>query len=126
MSINPIRGEVTTKIGDVEVVLVADMNRLAVLSAATGRPTFHELYERLAGSEIDTVMQALRALTVRGVQGGKQLDQLKTLEAIWPHLDVAAVLQLRAPLTELLSSLVRPVKSDKTDNALKNGTSAQS
>lgn len=126
MQINPIRGEVSTTIGDVEVTLVADMNRLAVLSAATGRPTFEELYARLAGSEIDTVLQALRACVVKGRQGDKDLDHAKTLEAIWPHLDVAAVLRLRAPMTELLSALLRPVNAEKTDNPLKNETGAQS
>jgi hypothetical protein len=127
MSANSIRGETTATIGDVEVTFVSDMNRLAILSRATGRPTFQELYQRLAGAEIDTILQAVNTFAVRGKkQDGGELDQSKTLEAIWAHLDVTALIRLGAPMTELLSALIKPGSVDKTVNPLGNATSAQS
>lgn len=123
---NPIRGEVSVIIGDVEVILVADMNRLAQLSAATGRPTFEDLYQRLAGSEAHTTMEAVRIFTVRGKQGDKSLDYLKTLEAISPNLDVGAMLRLRSPMTELLSALIKPASNRPDGDAMGNASGAQS
>jgi hypothetical protein len=126
MSANSIRGETSATIGDVEVTFVSDMNRLAILSRATGRPTFQELYQRLAGAEIDTILQAVNTFAVRGKKDGAELDQTKTLEAIWPHLDVTALIRLGAPMTELLTALIKTDGSGKTVNPLGNGTSAQS
>lgn len=126
IGVNPVRGEVTATIGDVELTLVADMGRLAALSRETGRPTFGELHARLAGGEPDTVIAALRNFTVKGRQGDKALDYAKAMAAIGPQLDISAMLALGPKMTELLADLIRPTDKAKTDNPLGNATSAQS
>lgn len=63
---NGERGEVNLNIGGVELVIAAEMKRLASLSTALELSSLQGLYERLLGVEVVATMTAIRCLTVRG------------------------------------------------------------
>jgi hypothetical protein len=76
---NGARGEVALCVGSVDLVIAAEIGRLAAVSAALGCQSFGELYQRLLGVEIAALIAGVRHLAVRGdveaaVQGLKLSD----------------------------------------------------
>lgn len=63
---NGERGEVDLKIGGVELVIAAEMKRLAALSTTLEMTSLQGLYQRVLGVEVVATMAAIRCLTVRG------------------------------------------------------------
>lgn len=63
---NAERGEVPLTVGDVELVVAAEMAGLAKLSTRLGSPGFSELYTKLVSAEINATMAAVECLTVNG------------------------------------------------------------
>lgn len=63
---NAERGEVPLTVGGVELVIAAEMARLASLSTRLGCQSFMELYLKLAGVEISATVAAVELLAVRG------------------------------------------------------------
>lgn len=72
---NSERGEVPLTIGGVELVIAAEMGRLAALSTRLGAKTFMEMYSPLAGAEINAVMAGVELLTIKG-DVGKALKEM--------------------------------------------------
>lgn len=66
LAYNAERGEVPLKVGGTDLVIAAEIKRLATLSTALGCQSFFELYSKLAGVEIAATVAAVEALTVRG------------------------------------------------------------
>jgi hypothetical protein len=63
---NGERGEVNLKIGGVDLVIAAEMKRLASLSTQLEMTSLQGLYQKLLGVEIVATMLAIQCLTVRG------------------------------------------------------------
>lgn len=63
---NGERGEVPLTVGGVDLVIAAEMGRLAALSTRLGCNTFVEMYSKLAGAEVNAVMAGVELLAVRG------------------------------------------------------------
>jgi len=72
---NSERGEVPLTIGGVELVIAAEMGRLAALSTRLGAKTFMDMYAPLVGAEINAVMAGVELLAVRG-DVGKALKEM--------------------------------------------------
>jgi hypothetical protein len=66
LPVNGARGEVALRIGSVDLVIAAEMGRLAALSTAMGHPSLAEFQRRLIGLEVSTAVLAIRHLTVLG------------------------------------------------------------
>lgn len=66
LPVNGARGEVALRVGGVDLVIAAEMGRLAALSTAMGHPTLAEFQRRLVGLEVSTAILAVRHLTVMG------------------------------------------------------------
>ena len=64
--VNGSRGEVALRIGATDLVVAAEIGRLAALSTALGHPCLEELYARLIGAEVAATVAAVRHLCVRG------------------------------------------------------------
>lgn len=65
-AVNSVRGEVALPIGDVDLVIAAEMERLAALSARLECRSLADLYQRLLGVEVAATMAAIELLTVKG------------------------------------------------------------
>ncbi len=74
---NKERGEVAVTLGGVDLILCAEMTRLATLTTAMGVKTFAEVYEGLIGFHPPTVLLAISAFTIDG-------DAEKACELIKP------------------------------------------
>jgi len=72
---NSARGEVPLSVGGVDLVIAAEMGRLAKLSTALGCQSFGELYQKLLGVELAAVRSAIENLTVAG-DVGKALNHI--------------------------------------------------
>lgn len=66
LPVNGARGEVALKIGTVNLVIAAELARLAAVSTALECKSLSDLFMRLSGVETAAVMTALPLLTVRG------------------------------------------------------------
>jgi hypothetical protein len=66
LACNGERGEVPLTVGGVDLVIAAEMGRLAALSTRLHCSTFVEMYSKLAGAEVNAVMAGVELLTVRG------------------------------------------------------------
>lgn len=64
--VNGARGEVALRIGNVDLVIAAEMARLSSLSIAMGYPALAEFHRRILGLEISTAMLAIRHLAILG------------------------------------------------------------
>ena len=71
---NGARGEATVKLGDVTVVLAAEMEDLARLSDVLGNPTMPDLFKRLMGGEVRAALWMFRLFAVRGAGPEGELD----------------------------------------------------
>lgn len=63
---NAERGEVPLHVGGTDLVIAAEIKRLATLSTALGCQSFFELYSKLANVEVAATIAAVEALTIRG------------------------------------------------------------
>lgn len=64
--VNGARGEVALRIGNVDLVIAAEIGRLASVSTALECKSFGDLYQRLLGAEVASVIAGIRCMTVRG------------------------------------------------------------
>lgn len=69
LACNGARGEVPLTVGGVDLVIAAEMGRLAMLSSRLGCQSFADLYMRLANVELNAVMAGVELLAVRGDVG---------------------------------------------------------
>lgn len=76
LAVNGARGEVALRVGDVDLVIAAEMGRLAAVSTALECKSFLDLYQRLLGTEVAATLAALQHLTVRG-DCARALQRLK-------------------------------------------------
>lgn len=65
-SVNGARGEVALRIGNVDLVIAAEIERLAALSTAIECRSLYELYARLFGVEPAATVAGIKHLTVKG------------------------------------------------------------
>lgn len=75
LPVNGARGEVALRVGGVDLVIAAEMERLAAVSTALECKSLSELFTRLSAVEVAAVTTALPLLTVRGdaAAAGKKL-----------------------------------------------------
>jgi hypothetical protein len=66
LPVNGARGEAALRIGSVDLVIAAEIGRLAAVSTALECKSFIDLYQRLLGVEIAATMAGIQHLTVRG------------------------------------------------------------
>lgn len=69
LAYNSERGEVPLTVGGVDLVVAAEMGRLASLSGRLQCQSFIELYSKLAGVELVATMAAVELLAVKGDTG---------------------------------------------------------
>lgn len=72
---NSERGEVPLTIGGVELVVAAEMGRLAALSSRLGSKSFMDMYSKLADAEVNAVLAGVELLAIRG-DVGKALKEI--------------------------------------------------
>lgn len=63
---NVERGEVPLVVGGTDLVIAAEIKRLATLSTKLGCQSFYDLYSRLANVEVAATIAAVETLSVRG------------------------------------------------------------
>jgi hypothetical protein len=66
LSANGARGEVALRVGTVDLVIAAEMGRLAAVSTALDCKSFGDLYQRLLGVEVAATIAGVQHLAVRG------------------------------------------------------------
>lgn len=66
LPVNGARGEVALRIGKVDLVIAAEMERLANVSTALKCKSLNDLFARLSGVEVAATRVAIPLLTVRG------------------------------------------------------------
>lgn len=66
LPVNGARGEVALRIGSVDLVIAAEIGRLAAVSTALECKSLSDLFNRLSAVEVAAVQTALPLLTVRG------------------------------------------------------------
>ena len=76
MIVNEARGEVPLWVGDVPLVIAAELGRLSALSARLQCKSLSDLYSRLSDVEVSATVAAIELLTVRG----KPLEALSQLK----------------------------------------------
>lgn len=76
LPVNGARGEVALRIGTVDLVIAAEMGRLASVSTALECKSLSDLFTRLSGVEAAAVTAAIPLLAVRG-DAKEALKQLK-------------------------------------------------
>jgi hypothetical protein len=64
--VNGARGEVALRVGKTDLVIAAEIGRLAAVSTALECKSLADLFTRLSGVEVAAVQVALPLLTVRG------------------------------------------------------------
>lgn len=64
--VNGARGEVALRIGTVNLVIAAEIERLAAVSTALNCKSFRDLYQRLLDVEVAATMAGIQHLTIRG------------------------------------------------------------
>lgn len=69
LTYNAERGEVPLTVGGVELVIAAEMGRLAAMSARLACQSFAELYMKLANVELNAVLAGVELLAVKGDPG---------------------------------------------------------
>ncbi|BEV45994.1 hypothetical protein [Afipia carboxidovorans] len=63
---NGARGEVPLRVGSVDLVIAAEMGRLAAVSTALDCKSFGDLYQRLLGVEVAATMAGIQHLAIKG------------------------------------------------------------
>lgn len=98
LPVNGARGEVALRVGSVDLVIAAEIGRLAQVSTALDCKSFSDLYQRLLGVELAAACAAVRHLTVRGnVEAALAGMKLTDLSAIGAALAQALQHHLEAP-----------------------------
>lgn len=64
--VNAARGEVALKIGNVNLVIAAEIERLSAVSTALECKSLSDLFLRLTGTEVAATRAAIQYLTIRG------------------------------------------------------------
>jgi hypothetical protein len=64
--VNGARGEVALRVGTVDLVIAAEIGRLASLSTALGCKSLSDLYTRLLNVEVAATLAGIQHLTVKG------------------------------------------------------------
>jgi hypothetical protein len=122
MAFNPLRGEAKVQIGSVEITLAATMERLADLSDALHCETLQDLFRRLTGTELKTTREAVRLLTISGIQGDKTLQAQKAGQAALAEMTLDDMAKLQTAFLAILSALVRPTSDTPEDSETGNAT----
>jgi hypothetical protein len=123
MHVNAVRGEVGAKIGSLDLTLAITMDGLARLSAASGFPTLGELYQRLHGTEVRTVMLALELFTTGGSVDGKKLGKEEAVSQALKRITLSDLSELQGPLSFLMASLLRKSDGESPQGNAKSGQS---
>ncbi|KQZ81874.1 hypothetical protein ASD64_08935 [Mesorhizobium sp. Root157] len=76
LPVNGARGEVALRVGGVDLVIAAEMGRLAAVSTALECKSLSDLFTRLSAVEPAAVMAALPLLTING-DAAKAVGALK-------------------------------------------------
>lgn len=76
LPVNGARGEVPLWVGDVPLVVAAQMEGLSVLSTRLECKSIQDLFTRLTGTEVAATRAALASLMVKG-DSAKALEKLK-------------------------------------------------
>lgn len=66
LPVNGARGEVALRVGGVDLVIAAEMGRLAAVSTALECKSLSDLFTRLSAVEVAAVTTALPLVTIRG------------------------------------------------------------
>ncbi len=66
LPVNGARGEVALRVGGVDLVIAAEMERLAAVSTALECKSLSDLFTRLSSVEVAAVTAALPLLAIRG------------------------------------------------------------
>ncbi|WAX93197.1 hypothetical protein N7E70_015980 [Aminobacter sp. NyZ550] len=66
LSVNGARGEVALRIGSVDLVIAAEIGRLAAVSTALECKSLPDLYQRLLGVEVAATIAGVQHLAVQG------------------------------------------------------------
>lgn len=66
LPVNGERGEVGLRVAGVDLVIAAEIGRLAALSTALECRSLADLYERVFGVEVAAVVEAIRCLSIKG------------------------------------------------------------
>lgn len=66
LSVNGARGEIALRVGSVDLVIAAEIGRLAAVSTALECKSLVDLYRRLLGVEIAATVAGIQHLTVKG------------------------------------------------------------
>lgn len=66
LPVNGARGEVALRVGTVDLVIAAEMERLSTVSTSLDCKSFADLYQRLLGVEVAATMAAIQHLAVKG------------------------------------------------------------
>lgn len=66
LPVNGARGEVALRVGTVDLVIAAEIGRLAAVSTAIECKSFGDLYQRILGVEVAATVAAVQHLAVRG------------------------------------------------------------
>lgn len=83
LSVNGARGEVALWVGDVPLVVAAEMEGLSTLSTHLECKSLHDLFVRLSGTEVAATRAALPALAVKGdAKKAVEILKLKHFKAI--------------------------------------------
>lgn len=69
LAYNSERGEVPLTVGGVDLVIAAEMGRLASMSSRLGCQSFADLYLKLVNVELNTVLLGIELLSVKGDAG---------------------------------------------------------
>nr|WP_313023117.1 hypothetical protein [Brucella intermedia] len=83
LPVNEARGEVALWVGDVPLVIAAEMEGLSVLSSRLECKSLHDLFTRLSATEVSATRAALPALAVKGkAEDALNVLKLKHFKAI--------------------------------------------
>lgn len=104
---NPVRGEVTVKVGGVEIVMAATMEDMAQLSDALSNPLMMDLMRRLFGMETRAVRAAIGTLTIAGKDAtGKPLKAKEAIKAALDAMSYKDTVSLIEGFTTLFAPLL--------------------
>lgn len=113
---NPLKGEAEAKVGDITLKMAVNMDGLVRLTEATGRPTLPELYQRLLGTELSTVREAIRIFTTGGTDAaGKPMKAPGAVAAAFDRLLLSDMNPLQATFAEMLGALIRKDEPPETE-----------
>jgi tRNA G37 N-methylase Trm5 len=79
MLVNSARGEVPLKIGTAEVVLCAEMQRMAMFSDRLGNTGLKTIFQRLSESDVSALYSFIDCFTIDG-DVAKLKAEIKTFE----------------------------------------------